>query len=130
MSDKHYHIGLNQEMIREAKFAILPGDPGRVPVIAQQIDPDAKFLVQNREYTSWLCSITTDDGGIIPVLVISTGIGCPSTAICVEELKEIGVDTFFRIGTAGSLQREVKNGSVTIVTGTVRDEGTSKKTCP
>lgn len=94
MEEKQYHIGLNREMIEGAKIAILPGDPGRVPIIAKEIDPEAKSLAQNREYTSWLCHINVN-GQRIPVLVTSTGIGCPSAAICMEELAKMELPPLF-----------------------------------
>jgi uridine phosphorylase len=39
------------------------------------------------------------------VSVVSTGIGCPSTAIAMEELAAIGADTFIRVGTCGAMQQ-------------------------
>jgi len=57
--------------------------------------------------------------------VVSTGIGCPSTAIAVEELIMIGADTFIRVGTSGGMQPEQEAGELAIVTGAIRDEGTT-----
>ena len=53
--------------------------------------------------------------------------GCPSTAICVEELIACGADTFIRIGTAGTVRdpEDSKRYEGCIVTGAVRDEGTT-----
>ena len=70
------------------KYVLLPGDPGRVPLIAAHLE-DAKHIATNREYvtyTGWL------DGE--KVSVTSTGIGCPSSAIAIEELYRCGADTF------------------------------------
>ena len=40
--DKMYHIGLTKKDIQGAKYAILPGDPGRVPKIAACLDNPVK----------------------------------------------------------------------------------------
>ena len=52
-NEKMYHIGLSKEDIKGAKYAILPGDPGRVEKIAEQLD-EYELLTVNREYTSYL----------------------------------------------------------------------------
>jgi uridine phosphorylase len=62
--------------------------------------------------------------------VVSTGIGGPSAAICVEELAKIGVDTFIRVGTCGGMQPEIEPGDVIIATGAIRQDGTSREYMP
>ena len=119
---KQYHIGLCEE--HSAKYAIIPGDPGRVEKIAAFLD-DAKQVGYNREYNSYLGYIDGEK-----VLVVSTGIGGPSCAICVEELAKIGVDTFIRVGTCGGMQPNVAPGDVVIATGAIRQDGTSKEYMP
>lgn len=103
---------------------ILPGDPGRVPVIAGYLDR-AEKVAQNREYTTY-----TGYLGDIKVSVTSTGIGCPSAAIALEELVKIGADTFIRVGTAGGLQPTIELGDVVIPTGAIREEGTTRQYIP
>ncbi len=122
MREKQYHIGLSKGDV--GKYCILPGDPGRVPQIAKYFDT-AKKVGENREFVTYTGEV---DG--IKISAVSTGIGCPSTAICVEELIKIGADTFIRVGTAGSLQKEIKNGDIVISTGSVREEGTSRQYVP
>lgn len=112
------HIRLSER--NATKYALLPGDPGRIERIAKHLE-NVKILAKNREYYS-LCG--TYKG--INVLAISTGIGGPSTGIAVEELKNIGVKTMIRIGSCGALQSNIKKGSLIIASGAVRDEGTSK----
>ncbi len=119
---KQYHIGLSEE--HSAKYAIIPGDPGRVPKIAEFLD-NAKQVGNNREYNSYLGYLNGEK-----VLVVSTGIGGPSCAICVEELAKIGVDTFIRVGTCGGMQPEVAPGDVVIATGAIRQDGTTKEYMP
>lgn len=123
MSDKLlYHIKLSKE--NTAKYAILPGDPGRVEKIARLLDKP-KQIGCNREYTSYEGYIEGEK-----VLVVSTGIGGPSTAICVEELAQIGVETFIRVGTCGGMQQNVNPGDIVIANGAIRMEGTSREYMP
>ncbi|MFM9129283.1 MAG: uridine phosphorylase, partial [Candidatus Limnocylindrus sp.] len=93
---RKHHIGIKQGEV--GRYVLLPGDPDRVEVIASRFD-NPKFLMRRREYTTWTGEL---DG--VPVACTSTGIGCPSTAIAVEELTDLGVDTFIRVGTSGSMQ--------------------------
>jgi len=106
------------------RYVLMPGDPGRVPLIAAHLD-DAKHVATNREYvtyTGWLNGVK--------VSVTSTGIGCPSSAIAVEELYRSGADTFIRVGTSGSLQPGTKSNDLAVVTGAIRHEGTSSHYLP
>jgi hypothetical protein len=52
-----------------------------------------------------------------PVSVVSTGIGCPSSAIAVEELIKLGADTFIRVGTSGAIQPDTPSGTRTFRNG-------------
>lgn len=58
-------------------------------------------------------------------MVTSTGIGGPSAVIALEELKNIGVGTFIRIGSCGALQENIKIGELIVATGAVRNDGAS-----
>lgn len=119
-----YHIGLSKKDIEGARYAILTGDPGRVSKIASYL-VNSKPLTVSREYTSYLGEIGNEK-----VLVISTGMGGPSTAICVEELVMIGIESMIRIGTCGGMQLEVNAGDLVIAQGAIRQEGTSKEYVP
>jgi len=122
MAKKQHHIDCGPGDV--GRYVLLPGDPGRVPVVAAHL-ANAKQVARNREYTTYTGEV---DG--IKVSVTSTGIGCPSAAIAVEELARIGADTFIRVGTAGSLQMNVALGDLVISTATVRDDGTSRQYLP
>ncbi|MCL2820251.1 MAG: uridine phosphorylase [Oscillospiraceae bacterium] len=117
-----YHIGFDDT--HGAEYAILPGDPGRVEAIANYLD-NPRFHHQNREYTTWLGELSGKT-----VMVMSTGMGGPSTAIAVEELFMTGVKTFIRVGTCGGMAEQVIGGDVVIATGAIRQEGTSKEYVP
>ena len=118
--EKMYHVGMDDS--HGAKIAILPGDPGRVEKIAQYLD-NPRFFAQNREYTTWLGELPSGE----TCLVMSTGMGGPSTAIGVEELYMTGVRDFIRIGTCGGMDQKVVGGDVVIATGAIRMEGTSRE---
>lgn len=124
MSDNNlqYHIKLKQGDV--GRYVLLPGDPGRCERIAKYFD-DAVKIAQNREYTTYTGTLLGEK-----VSVVSTGIGCPSTAIAVEELIKIGADTFIRVGTSGGIQPDTKTGEVAIVTAAIRDEGTTRQYLP
>lgn len=120
--EKLYHVDFDDT--HGAKYVILPGDPGRVEKIAQFLD-NPRFYHQNREYTTWLGEISGET-----VMVMSTGMGGPSTAIAVEELYQTGVRTFIRIGTCGGMALPVESNHVVIATGAIRMEGTTKEYVP
>ncbi len=122
MAEKEYHIDLAPGDI--GRYVILPGDPGRTEKIAEYFD-DPKEIAFKREFRTFT---GTYQG--VPVAVTSTGIGCPSTAIAVEELIKIGADTFIRVGTSGSLQEAVGVGDLAIATGAIREEGTTVQYVP
>lgn len=92
--------------------------------IAALLD-EPRFFHQNREYTTWLGELEGEN-----VLVMSTGMGGPSTAIGVEELCQTGVTTFIRVGTCGGMQLDVVGGDLVVATGAVRMEGTSREYTP
>jgi uridine phosphorylase len=119
---KQYHIQLQAGDV--GRYVLLPGDPGRCETIAQFFDRP-KLIAQNREYTTFTGELLGEK-----VSVISTGIGCPSTAIAVEELIKIGADTFVRVGTSGGMQPGTKTGEIAIVTAAIRDEGTTSHYLP
>lgn len=123
MSDV-FHLDLTRRQLEGATLAILPGDPGRVPKLAALLD-GARALAANREFVSWL---GYRDGA--PVLVCSTGIGGPSTSIAVEELGQLGVRTFLRVGTTGAIQPDIEIADVIVTTGSVRLDGASRHFAP
>jgi len=123
MSDV-FHLGLTQKMLDGATVAIVPGDPERVKRIAELMD-NATFLASHREYTSYLAYI---DGKAI--VICSTGIGGPSTSIAVEELAQLGVRTFLRVGTTGAIQEHINPGDVIVTQAAVRLDGASLHFAP
>lgn len=119
-----FHLGLTRAMLKGATIAIVPGDPARSERIAKLME-QPEFLCSTREFTSWLGYV---DG--TPVVVCSTGIGGPSVSICVEELAQLGIRTFLRIGTTGAIQPHINVGDILVTTGAVRLDGASRHFAP
>ncbi len=101
--------------------ALVPGDPGRVDRIAAHCE-DVEELTHNREYK--LVNATYEGRDLT---ICSTGVGCPSATIAVEELSRVGVETFMRVGTTGALQAGIEIGDMVVATGAAKDEGTTKR---
>jgi uridine phosphorylase len=117
-----FHLQCDPEKI--GRYVLLPGDPGRVPVIAAQLE-QAELVAQNREFTTYSGFLCGER-----VSVTSTGIGGPSAAIALEELVQCGADTFVRIGTCGGMQPSLIPGTLILPNGAVRMDGTSKEYMP
>ena len=114
-----YHIRLRGEDV--GTIAIIVGDPGRVPVVASHLER-SKQIGSNREFLTYSGYVGEDK-----VIVISTGIGGPATAIVVEELARLGIKTIIRIGTCGSLHRNIGMGTLVIAEASVRLDGTTRQ---
>lgn len=121
--NREYHIAIAPGEMPE--LVLLPGDPGRSQKIAEQFFDDPIEVARNREYWSFR---GTYKG--IPVGVCSTGIGCPSAAIAIEELVRVGCRVFVRVGTAGAIDPKLQAGDLVILTSAVRDDGTSRQYIP
>src|SRR5438309_1114569 len=102
--EKKYHVGLAKGEVGE--YVLVPGDPGRTPMIAKYLD-GAREVAFNREYRTFTGSLLG-----VPVSAISSGMGGPSVAIAVEELNELGVHTFLRVGTINLCVDELGAGEI------------------
>lgn len=124
MNNRQPHILLNNADV--SPYVLLPGDPARAVYITKKYLQNNKILAQNREFTS---GRGTYKG--LPITVTSTGIGCPSTAIAVEELINLGAKVLIRVGTCGgALKKEIKPGAIVIPTACIREEGTTREYIP
>ena len=118
-AEMQYHTHLKPGDV--GRYVLLPGDPIRTDLIASYFD-DAKLVAHNREHKTWTGYLNG-----VKVSVTSTGMGCPSTAIALEELIKVGADTFIRVGTAGRVCDESWDETLdgVINNAAVRDEGTT-----
>ncbi|MBM4067080.1 MAG: uridine phosphorylase [Planctomycetes bacterium] len=124
-----YHLDLDKKKIRGAKIALLPGDPFRSQIIAEKISETYgtvnEKLAWKREFCTYFAEIKGEK-----ILVTSTGIGGPSTSIAIDELAQLGIDTFIRVGTTGAIQDHINIGDVIITSGSVRLDGASTHYAP
>ncbi len=108
------------------RYFLLPGDPARATKIATEYLEKSRLLSSCREFIVYSGYYK----GIF-VGVCSTGIGCPSTAMAVEELINLGAKVLIRVGTCGgALKKEIKPGSIIIPLAAIREEGTTKEYLP
>ncbi|MBC5737433.1 nucleoside phosphorylase [Lawsonibacter faecis] len=117
-----YHTKLREGDI--APYVLLPGDPKRVSVVAGFWD-EAHPVADNREHVTY-----TGVYRGMPISCTSTGMGCPSTAIAMEELARVGARTFLRIGTCGTFQDFIHNGDLIVFDSACRYDGTSRLYAP
>lgn len=120
--DIQYHINMKEGDV--GKYVILPGDPKRCKKIAEHFD-NPILVSDHREYVTYTGYIDGEK-----VSVTSTGIGGPSAAIALEELSNIGADTFIRVGTSGGMKIDVKGGDIVIASGAIRMDGTAREYAP
>ncbi len=118
MSQIHIHA----EPGEIAPFVLLPGDPKRARFIAETFFDDPELYTDHRG----MLGFTGTYKGI-PVSVQTTGMGCPSLAITVEELVRLGARTLVRVGTAGIVSDAVEPGELIIATGSVPNDGTTRQ---
>lgn len=124
MSETAKMLHVNLAPGEAGRYAIVPGDPDRCELIAAHLD-NPRMVTRKREFTTWEGTLDGER-----VTVTSTGIGGPSTAICVEELHKCGADTFIRVGTCGGIDLDVRSGDVVVATGAIRFEHTSREYAP
>ena len=114
------HIAAKAGEIAEA--ILLPGDPLRAKFIAE------KFLENARQYNEvrGMLGFTGTYKGK-PVSVQGTGMGIPSISIYVNELfRDYGVKRAIRIGTAGSIQENLKVRDLVIAMTACTDSGSNR----
>ena len=66
-----------------------------------------------------------DDTGGRLAIIAGFGIGAPAAVTVLEEFIALGVRKIMSIGSAGSLQKNIKVGDIVVCDKAIRDEGTS-----
>jgi uridine phosphorylase len=105
------------------RYMLLPGDPGRVPVIGAGWEHYEEISF-NREFR-----FARGRSGGVALGACSTGIGAPSTEIALMDLAAAGAETFVRVGTCGAVQPDIAIGTVVIQEGAVRLTGSPDAYC-
>jgi DeoD family purine-nucleoside phosphorylase len=114
-------IHIRAEQGEYAEACLLPGDPLRAKYIAETYLDNA--VQRNAE--RGLLGYTGEYEGR-PVSVQSTGMGCPTAAIVMEELVQLGVKRFLRVGTCGGLQEDLELGDLIVALTAVPADGTAR----
>ena len=102
-----------------AEAVLLPGDPLRAKYIAETYFDD---IVQTNSERGMLGYRGTWEGK--PISVQATGMGCPSAAIVIEELVQLGAKKLMRVGTCGGLQPHHQLGDTIVAISAVAQDGT------
>jgi uridine phosphorylase len=105
-----------------AERVLLPGDPGRALLLAQELlDQPVMF---NHHRGLWGYTGVAADGG--PLTIQSTGMGGPSAAIVIAELIDLGARWLIRTGTCGAIDSALTLGQLLVVTEAIAADGTSR----
>jgi purine-nucleoside phosphorylase len=113
-------IHIRAEPGQYAEACLLPGDPLRAKYVAET-------FLESPEQRNWergMLGYTGTFNGK-PVSVQATGMGCPSAAIVIEELSQLGVKRLLRIGTCGGLQTDLKLGDLIVAISAVPADSTA-----
>ena len=116
-NDGVYHLQLEPGDV--PGYVILPGAPERTGVIAKNWS-NVREVASYREFKT----MTGTYKGM-KLAATSTGIGAPSSEICIHELNTLGVHTCIRVGTTGSITPKFDLGDLIIPVACVRRDGTS-----
>ena len=119
---RQFHIGVAPGEV--STVALMPGDPFRVPLVAEYLD-DPRDVAHKREHRTMVGTYRGHQ-----ITVTSTGMGCPSTAIATEELARVGVTSFIRVGSTGALQPGIEPGDLIVSEGSFRNDGTTDAYVP
>jgi DeoD family purine-nucleoside phosphorylase len=103
-----------------AEACLLPGDPLRARYIAETYLDN----VLQRNGERGLLGFTGEYEGR-PVSVQASGMGCPSAAIVLEELIQLGVKRVLRVGTCGGLQHDLALGDLIVAVSAVPADSTA-----
>jgi DeoD family purine-nucleoside phosphorylase len=104
-----------------AEACLVPGDPLRAKYIAETYLDNS---VQRNAERGMLGYTGEFEGR--PVSVQATGMGCPSAAIVVEELHQLGVKRMLRVGTCGGLQPDLELGDLIVALAAIPADATAR----
>lgn len=107
------------EDLKLPRYVLLPGDPERINLMASQWS-ESQVLDLPRGARA---AVGTYEG--VRIGAVSTGVGAPSLEGVFTDLARLGVDTFIRVGTTGTLREEIQLGSLIINDASVRLDGTT-----
>lgn len=125
---KLYHIGFGKSDlgVDMPQTVLLSGEPERTQYIANTYLQNVKLLSQYRGLDSYLGKLPNGQ----PILVATSGMGASSLSIVVNELVQVGIKQFIRIGTCGSIQPNVLVGSVVVTQAALCRQGAAIDIAP
>ena len=103
-----------------AEACLLPGDPLRAKYIAETFLEGAEQKNSERGMLGYTGAFNGRR-----VSVQSTGMGCPSAGIVIEELVQLGVKRLLRVGTCGGLQADLELGDLIVAISAVPADQTA-----
>ncbi|MFV2013903.1 MAG: nucleoside phosphorylase [Candidatus Heimdallarchaeota archaeon] len=112
-----YHIKVKPGDLPDV--VIMPGDPKRVVKIARQWD-NKKKIAEYRQFVTYSGYYKGKQ-----IAALSSGIGPSACEIAITELNNVGVKNIIRVGSCGTLRKEIELGELIISEGAVRLEDTS-----
>ncbi|MEY4520084.1 MAG: hypothetical protein RLZZ499_2684 [Cyanobacteriota bacterium] len=123
-----HHIGFSQSDLGAdaPQSVILSGEPERSHYIAQTYLENVKLLSQYRGLNSYLGKLPNGK----PILVATSGMGAPSLSIVVNELVQVGIKRFIRVGTCGSIQPFILVGDIVISQASLCRQGAALDIAP
>ncbi|MEM8675431.1 MAG: nucleoside phosphorylase [Cyanobacteria bacterium P01_G01_bin.67] len=125
---KLYHIGFSQSDLGAnlPQTVLLSGEPERSQYIAQTYLQNVITLSEYRGLNSYLGNLANGK----PILVATSGMGASSLSIVVNELVQVGIKRFIRIGTCGSIQPYIPVGELVISQGSLCRQGAALDIAP
>ena len=125
---KLYHINFNKSDLgsNAPRTVLLSGEPERSQHIAQTYLKNVKLLSTYRGLNSYLGDLPNGK----PILVATSGMGGSSLSIVVNELVQVGIERFIRLGTCGSIQPHVEVGDIVISQGSLCRQGAALDIAP
>lgn len=125
-----YHTGFSRDDlgVDPPRLALLSGDPERARRIAVETEGVRleRCLSEGRGLHTYLAALL--DGRRF--LSATSGMGGPSLSIVVNELYQVGIRYFIRVGTSGSISEEIKPGSVVIAKAALCRQGAAEDIAP
>lgn len=102
-----------------AERVLVCGDPFRAQMLANKLD-NMKCLAQGREYWTYYGEYKG-----VPINISSHGVGASGAMLSFISLIKGGAKLLLRLGTCGSLSKDVKAGDIVIATAAAKEEGVS-----
>ncbi len=115
--DRVYHLRLRKGEI--PPYVVLTGDPANTAVIAEEWT-GSKELAYNREYRTFIGSYNGMD-----LATTSSGIGCQSSELVINELLKVGGSTIIKVGNTSSIDPRLELGDLIIPMACMRKGGTA-----